>query len=207
MARYLGPKCRIMRSLGMDLSLKSRIRDIESKCKINNLPGQHGANKKSRPSDFGIQLKSKQIIRNMYGVLERQFKNYYIKASKKKGKTGEILLQLLECRLDNVVYRMGFGVTRAESRQLISHNSILVNNKIVSIPSFQILPNDIINITKKSSEQIRIKNSLKIAEEIGFPKWVMVEPNKMKGIFLNIPDRSDLSPEINEQLVIELYSK
>jgi small subunit ribosomal protein S4 len=207
MARYLGPKCRIMRSLGMDLSLKSRIREIETKCKINNLPGQHGSNKKSRPSDFGLQLKSKQIIRNMYGILEKQFKNYYIKASKKKGKTGEILLQLLECRLDNVVYRMGFGSTRAESRQLIVHNSIEVNNKIVSIPSFQVSKNDMINISKKSLKQIRIKNSLKIAEEIGFPKWVKVESSKMQGIFFNVPDRSDLSPEINEQLVIELYSK
>jgi len=196
-----------MRSLGMDLSLKSRIREIETKCKINNLPGQHGANKKSRPSDFGLQLKSKQIIRNMYGVLEKQFKNYYIKASKKKGKTGEILLQLLECRLDNVVYRMGLGSTRAESRQLIVHNSIKVNNKVVSIPSYQVSENDEISVTEKSSKQIRITNSLKIAEEIGFPKWVKVETNKMKGIFLNKPDRSDLSPEINEQLVIELYSK
>lgn len=207
MARYLGPKCRIMRSLGIDLSLKSRIREIETKCKINNLPGQHGSNKKSRPSDFGLQLKSKQIIRNMYGVLEKQFKNYYIKASKKKGKTGEILLQLLECRLDNVVYRMGFGSTRAESRQLIVHNSILVNGKVVSIPSFQVSKNDKIQISKKSLNQIRIKNSLKIAEEIGFPKWVRVEINKMEGIFSSAPDRSDLSPEINEQLVIELYSK
>ena len=207
MARYLGPKCRIMRSLGMDLSLKSRIREIETKCKINNLPGQHGSNKKSRPSDFGLQLKSKQIIRNMYGVLEKQFKNYYIKASKKRGKTGEILLQLLECRLDNVVYRMGFGSTRAESRQLISHNSIEVNGKIVSIPSFQVSPNDKIKVTQRSLKQIRIKNSLKIAEEIGFPKWVNVEINKMEGVFINVPDRSDLSPEINEQLVIELYSK
>jgi len=207
MARYLGPKCRIMRSLGMDLSLKSRIREIETKCKINNLPGQHGSNKKSRPSDFGLQLKSKQIIRNMYGVLEKQFKNYYIKASKRKGKTGEILLQLLECRLDNVVYRMGFGSTRAESRQLIVHNSIEVNGKVVSIPSFQISQNDKIQVTKKSLKQIRIKNSLKIAEEIGFPKWVKVDTKKMEGIFSEIPDRSDLSPEINEQLVIELYSK
>jgi len=196
-----------MRSLGMDLSLKSRIREIETKCKINNLPGQHGSNKKSRPSDFGLQLKSKQIIRNMYGILEKQFKNYYIKASKKKGKTGEILLQLLECRLDNVVYRMGFGSTRAEARQLIVHNSIKVNNKIVSIPSFQISKNDKIKVTEKSIKQIRIKNSLKIAEEIGFPKWVKVETDKMEGLFFNIPERSDLSPEINEQLVIELYSK
>jgi len=207
MARYLGPKCRVMRSLGMDLSLKSRIREIETKCKINNLPGQHGTNKRSRPSDFGLQLKSKQIIRNMYGILEKQFKNYYIKASKKKGKTGEILLQLLECRLDNVVYRMGFGSTRAESRQLIVHNAIKVNNKTVSIPSFQVSKQDKICISKKAIKQIRIKNSLKIAEEIGFPKWVKVDLNKMEGIFLNTPDRSDLSPEINEQLVIELYSK
>jgi small subunit ribosomal protein S4 len=207
MARYLGPKCRIMRSLGMDLSLKSRIREIETKCKINNLPGQHGANKKSRPSDFGLQLKAKQIIRNMYGILEKQFKNYYIKASKRRGKTGEILLQLLECRLDNIVYRMGFGSTRAESRQLIVHNAIEVNNKIVSIPSFQVSKNDIIKVSKKALKQIRIKNSLKIAEEIGFPKWVKVDVSKMEGIFSNTPDRSDLSPEINEQLVIELYSK
>jgi len=207
MARYLGPKCRIMRSLGMDLSLKSRIREIETKCKINNLPGQHGANKRSRPSDFGLQLKSKQIIRNMYGILEKQFKNYYIKASKKRGKTGEILLQLLECRLDNVVYRMGFGSTRAESRQLIVHNAIKVNDKIVSIPSFQVTKEDKICVSEKSLKQIRIKNSLKIAEEIGFPKWVKVDVNKSEGVFLDIPDRSDLSPEINEQLVIELYSK
>jgi small subunit ribosomal protein S4 len=173
---------------------------------METAPGVHGL-RRGRLSDYGVQLREKQKVRNMYGVLEKQFKNYYIKASKRKGKTGEILLQLLECRLDNVVYRMGFGSTRAEARQLIVHNAIEVNNKIVSIPSFQVSKNDKINVTKKSLKQTRIKNSLKIAEEIGFPKWVKVESSKMEGLFFNMPDRSDLSPEINEQLVIELYSK
>jgi small subunit ribosomal protein S4 len=207
MARYTGPRLRLSRREGTDLYLKSGIRAIESKCNMDSPPGAAGGARRGRLSDYGVQLREKQKVRNMYGVLEKQFKNYYIKASKRKGKTGEILLQLLECRLDNVVYRMGFGSTRAEARQLIVHNAIEVNNKIVSIPSFQVSKNDKINVTKKSLKQTRIKNSLKIAEEIGFPKWVKVESSKMEGLFFNMPDRSDLSPEINEQLVIELYSK
>ncbi|CAL4325211.1 30S ribosomal protein S4 [Buchnera aphidicola (Neophyllaphis podocarpi)] len=206
MAKYLGPKLRLSRREGTDLFLKSGFRSIESKCKIANLPGQHG-NKKPRLSDYGIQLREKQKLRRLYGILERQFHNYYKKASSLKGNTGENLLFLLEKRLDNVVYRMGFGATRSESRQLVSHKSILVNGNIVNIPSFQVSCNDIISISTKSKNQNRIKAALELFEQRQKPIWLEVNSVKMEGIFKRIPERADISAEINEHLIIELYSR
>lgn len=207
MARYLGPKCKLSRREGgTDLLLKSRARALDSKCKLAKLPGQHG-DKKARLSDYGIQLREKQKLRRIYGVLERQFRNYYAKAAAAKGSTGENLLTLLECRLDNVVYRMGFGVTRAECRQLVSHKAIKVNGKLVNIPSYQVKAGDIISVTEKSRSQLRIKASLAAADNLGFPSWVEVDATKMEGKLKNIPERSDLPADINEQLVVELYSK
>ncbi|WP_343188559.1 30S ribosomal protein S4 [Buchnera aphidicola (Neophyllaphis varicolor)] len=206
MAKYLGPKLRLSRREGTDLFLKSGFRSIESKCKIANLPGQHG-NKKPRLSDYGIQLREKQKLRRLYGILERQFHNYYKKASSLKGNTGENLLFLLEKRLDNVVYRMGFGATRSESRQLVSHKSILVNGNIVNVPSFQVSCNDIISISAKSKNQNRIKAALELFEQRQKPIWLEVNSVKMEGIFKRIPERADISAEINEHLIIELYSR
>ncbi|MCK5718628.1 MAG: 30S ribosomal protein S4 [Thiomargarita sp.] len=206
MARYLGPKCKLSRREGVDLFLKSRIRGLESKCKPDKLPGQHG-DKRPRISDYALQLRAKQKLRRLYSVLEKQFHSYYVKASGIKGSTGENLLKLLECRLDNVVYRMGFGVTRAAARQLVSHKAILVNDKLVNIPSFQVKPKDVISIRQKSKEQLRIKDALNMASEYGFTDWIEVDINDMKGIFKRIPDRGDLPSDINEQLVVELYSK
>ncbi|WP_343182985.1 30S ribosomal protein S4 [Buchnera aphidicola (Neophyllaphis podocarpi)] len=206
MAKYLGPKLRISRREGTDLFLKSGFRSIESKCKIANLPGQHG-NKKSRLSDYGIQLREKQKLRRLYGILERQFHNYYKKASSLKGNTGENLLFLLEKRLDNVVYRMGFGATRSESRQLVSHKSILVNGNIVNIPSFQVSCNDVISVSIKSKNQNRIKAALELFEQRQKPIWLEVNSVKMEGIFKRVPERTDISAEINEHLIIELYSR
>jgi len=207
MARYTGPKCRLSRREGADLLLKSRARPLDSKCKLDTPPGQHGARRQRRMSDYALQLREKQKLRRIYGVLERQFRNYYKRAAQKKGATGENLLQFLECRLDNVVYRMGFGATRAESRQLVSHKAILVNGRSVNISSYQVKANDIIAVREKSKKQARIQDSLTIAEQIGFPVWVDVDSAKMEGIFKAIPDRQDLPPDINEQLVVELYSK
>ncbi len=207
MARYTGPKCRLSRREGADLLLKSRARPLDSKCKLDTPPGQHGARRQRRMSDYALQLREKQKLRRIYGVLERQFRNYYKRAAQKKGATGENLLQLLECRLDNVVYRMGFGATRAESRQLVSHKAILVNGRSVNISSYQVKANDIIAVREKSKKQARIQDALTIAEQIGFPVWVDVDSAKMEGIFKAIPDRQDLPPDINEQLVVELYSK
>ena len=207
MARYTGPKCRLSRREGADLLLKSRARSLDSKCKLDTPPGQHGARRQRRMSDYALQLREKQKLRRIYGVLERQFRNYYKRAAQKKGATGENLLQFLECRLDNVVYRMGFGATRAESRQLVSHKAILVNGRSVNISSYQVKANDIIAVREKSKKQARIQDALTIAEQIGFPVWVDVDSAKMEGIFKAIPDRQDLPPDINEQLVVELYSK
>jgi len=207
MARYTGPKCRLSRREGADLLLKSRARPLDSKCKLDTPPGQHGARRQRRMSDYALQLREKQKLRRIYGVLERQFRNYYKRAAQKKGATGENLLQFLECRLDNVVYRMGFGATRAESRQLVSHKAILVNGRSVNISSYQVKANDIIAVREKSKKQARIQDALTIAEQIGFPVWVDVDSTKMEGIFKAIPDRQDLPPDINEQLVVELYSK
>lgn len=207
MARYIGPKCKLSRREGTDLMLKSRARPLDSKCKLDTPPGQHGARRQRRLSDYALQLREKQKLRRIYGVLERQFRNYYKKADQKKGPTGENLLKLLECRLDNVVYRMGFGATRAEARQLVSHKAIQVNGQCVNIPSFQVKPEDVVAIREKSRKQARIQDSLSVAEQVGFPEWVDVDVTKMEGVFKTIPDREELPPDINEQLVVELYSK
>ncbi len=207
MARYIGPKCKLMRREGTDLLLKSKSRSLESKCKIDNQPGQH-ADKSPRLSDYGLQLREKQKLKRIYGILEKQFRLYYKKAARKSGSTGENLLQLLECRLDNVVYRMGFGSTRAESRQLVSHKAILVNGIKVNIPSFQVSPEDIISVKEKAKNQIRIKDSLALNDQYGdTSSWVSVDSKKMEGIFKSIPERMDLPSDINESLVVELYSK
>ena len=206
MARYLGPKCKISRREGTDLFLKSRARPLDSKCKIDKLPGQHG-DKRSRASNYGMQLREKQKLRRIYGVLERQFRNYYKKASRLKGSTGENLLKLLECRLDNVAYRMGFGVTRAECRQLVSHKAIEVNGIVVNIPSYQVSPDDVVSVREKSRKQLRIQDALNAAEQIGIPEWVEVDIKKMQGRFKSVPERDELPPDINESLVVELYSK
>lgn len=206
MARYLGSTCRVSRRLGTDLGLKSRTRDLDSKCKLTTPPGMH-TQKKTRETGYGLQMRAKQQIRYMYGVLEKQFRRYYKEASRRKGATGETLLKLLECRLDNIVYRLGFGTTRAESRQLVRHKAILVNNKVINIPSYQVAAGDVIEVRERSKTQTRIQDSLKLAENFGFPEWVSVDPTKMMGVFKRIPDRSDLPAELNEQLVVELYSK
>ena len=206
MARYLGPKCKLSRREGTDLFLKSRARPIETKCQIDKTPGM-GSARPGRMSDYALQLREKQKLRRIYGVLERQFRKYYKEGARQKGSTGENLLQILECRLDNVVYRMGFGSTRNEARQLISHRTILVNDKSVNIPSFQVKPSDRIAVREKSKNQLRIKDALNVAEQFGFPEWIDVNSKNMEGVFKSIPDRSELPSEINEQLVVELYSK
>ena len=206
MARYIGPKLKLSRREGTDLFLKSGVRAIDSKCKIDTVPGQHGA-RKARLSDYGVQLREKQKVRRIYGVLEKQFRNYYRDAARQKGNTGENLLQLLEGRLDNVVYRMGFGATRAESRQLVSHKAIMVNGRVVNVPSFQVSPEDVICVREKAKKQARIKASLEVAGQREKPTWVEVDDAKMEGAFKRLPERSDLSADINEQLIVELYSK
>ncbi|MBJ89066.1 MAG: 30S ribosomal protein S4 [Woeseia sp.] len=206
MARYLGPKCKLSRREGTDLFLKSGIRSLDSKCKLEIPPG--GApQRRPRLSDYGLQLREKQKLRRMYGVLERQFRNYYKKAARLKGSTGENLLRLLEGRLDNVVYRMGFATTRAEARQLVSHKGIQVNGKVVNIPSAQINAGDAISIREKAKKQLRIQNALEIASQVGLPEWVDVDVKKMMGTLKSLPDREDILPDINENLVVELYSK
>lgn len=206
MARYIGPKCKLSRREGADLALKSAARPLESKCNIERPPGQHGA-RRARLSDYGLQLREKQKLRRIYGVLERQFLNYYKEAARLKGATGENLLQLLERRLDNIVYQMGFAATRAEARQLVSHRAILVNGQGVNIPSYQVKPEDVISIRERSRNQTRIQYALQLTQGRGFPEWVDVDVNKMTGVFKRVPDRSDLPPDINESLVVELYSK
>jgi len=206
MARYLGPKCKLSRREGTDLFLKSRARSIDSKCHIDKIPGDKGTRQK-RLSDYALQLREKQKLRRIYGILEKQFRSYYKEAARRKGSTGENLLSILECRLDNVVYRMGFGVTRNEARQLVSHKSILVNGKGVNIPSFQVNASDVIAVREKSKKQVRIQDSLAIAEQLTFPEWLDVNIKAMEGTFKSIPERSELPAEINEQLVVELYSK
>lgn len=206
MARYLGSTCKLARREGVDLDLKSGIRSLDSKCKLSVPPGQHGQ-KKGRLSDYGVQLRQKQMIRRIYGVLERQFENYYKKATKQKGVTGELLLKLLERRLDNVVYRMGFATTRAEARQLVSHRCILVNGKIVNIPSYQVSPGDVVEIKEKSKTQSRILAALELAKQRTLSSWIEVDINKMQGLFKSIPERNDLPVEYNENLIVELYSK
>ena len=207
MARYTGPRCRLSRREGMDLMLTSRTRSLDSKCKLDAPPGQHGARRQRRSSDYALQLREKQKLRRMYGVLERQFRNYYKVAARRKGATGENLLRLLECRLDNIVYRMGFGSTRAESRQLVSHKSVMVNGRCVNIPSYQVALSDVVTIRERSRKQQRIQDSLALTEQYGFPGWVEVDVEKMEGTLKSLPEREDLPPDINEQLVVELYSK
>jgi len=206
MARYLGPKCKLMRREGTDLFLKSRVRSVDTKCNMEKVPGQSG-DRRRRLSDYGVQLREKQKVRRLYGVLERQFRNYYKEADRVKGPTGENLLRLLECRLDNVAYRMGFGSTRNEARQLVSHKAIEVNGKSVNVPSYRVKPEDVVSIREPSKKQERIKSSLSLAEQYGMPEWVEVDANAMKGVFKRHPDRAELPAEINEQLIVELYSK
>jgi small subunit ribosomal protein S4 len=206
MARYLGPTCKLSRREGTDLFLKSRGKSLESKCKLDQRPGQHGA-KRARSSDYALQLRAKQRIRRIYGVLEKQFRNYYQAADAQKGATGENLLNLLETRLDNVVYRMGFASTRAEARQLVSHKAILVNNEVTNIPSYHVQPGDEIKIREKAKKQQRVIDALNVAEQYGFPVWIDVNVKEMAGVFKSLPDRVDLGSDINEQLVVELYSK
>ena len=206
MARYLGPKLKLSRREGTDLFLKSGVRPIDSKCRIDNAPGQHGI-RRGRLSDYAIQLREKQKVRRIYGVLEKQFRNYYKAADRKKGATGENLLKLLESRLDNVVYRMGYGSTRAESRQLVSHKAITVNGGIVNIASYQVKADDIVAVAEKSKGQLRIQAAMQLAAQRGQVDWVEVNAEKMEGTFKRLPDREELPAEINENLIVELYSK
>ena len=206
MARYIGPKCKLSRREGTDLFLKSGARSLGDKCNVETVPGQHG-NRRARLSDYGVQLREKQKVRRMYGILERQFRNYYKEAARQKGATGENLLQLLESRLDNVVYRIGFGATRAEARQLVSHKAVQVNGQTVNIPSYQVSEGDVIKIREKAKNQLRIKSALDQAAARAAVEWIDVNTDKMEGVFKNKPDRSELSSEINESLIVELYSK
>ena len=207
MARYVGPKCKLARREGTDLFLKSGVKPIESKCKFTVPPGGIKGERRARLSDYGLQLREKQKLRRMYGVLERQFGNYYEEAARRSGATGENLLKLLECRLDNVVYRMGFASTRAEARQLVSHKALSVNEQVVSIPSYQCKAGDVVQIREKAKKQLRISGALAVAQQVGFPEWVEVNDKEMRGVFKTIPARDDVLPDINENLVVELYSK
>ena len=209
MARYLGPKCKLARREGVDLMTKSPARAMETKCKLDVAPGQHGlAGKRNKPSDYALQLREKQKVRRTYGVLEKQFVNYYKKAAKQKGATGENLLKLLESRLDNVVYRMGFAVTRNEARQLGSHKSIVVNGTVTNIPSYQVKAGDEVEVREKSKKQLRIKQALELWGEMNlFADWVTVDAAKMTGQFKTVPSREELPADINENLIVELYSK
>jgi small subunit ribosomal protein S4 len=206
-ARYLGPKCKLARREGTDLFLKSARRSLDSKCKLDTKPGQHGVKSGMRQSDFGNQLREKQKLRRMYGLLERQFRRYFAEAARRKGSTGTNLLQLLESRLDNVVYRMGFGSTRAEARQIVTHCAILVNGKPLNVPSATLKAGDVVSVTEKSKGQLRIQDSLQLAEKVGLPSWVEVDAKKMTGTYKGAPDRSEFGQDINESLVVELYSK
>jgi small subunit ribosomal protein S4 len=206
-ARYIGPKCKLARREGTDLFLKSARRSLDSKCKLETKPGQHGVKSGMRQSDFGNQLREKQKLRRTYGILERQFRLYFQKAAAGKGSTGTNLLQLLESRLDNVVYRMGLGSTRAEARQIVGHGSITVNGKVLNIPSALVKAGDVVAATEKAKSQLRIQDALQLAEKVGFPSWVEVDVKKMAGTFKGAPDRSEFGQDINESLVVELYSK
>ena len=206
MARYTGPTCKLARREGTDLSLKSRARSLDTKCNLEKVPGQAG-DRRRRISDYGLQLREKQKVRRIYGVMEKQFRNYYKKAASTKGATGENLLRLLERRLDNVVYRMGFGATRAEARQLVNHKGILVNGKTVNIPSYQVQEEDKIEVRETAGKQVRVQNALALAEQYGFADWIDVDTKSLAGVFKRIPDRSDLPADINESLIVELYSK
>ena len=211
MARYIGPTCKLARREGADLSLKSPARALDSKCKLEQKPGQHGAGtgaRRSKLSDYAVQLREKQKVKRIYGLLERQFRNYYKKASTKKGNTGENLLQLLETRLDNVVYRMGFAVTRPAARQLVSHRGITVNGNPVNLPSYQVKAGDAIALSERAQKQLRVKEALTVSSTMDLsPSWIEVDSKKFSGLFKAVPDRGDLPADINEALIVELYSK
>jgi small subunit ribosomal protein S4 len=207
MARYVGPKCKLARREGTDLFLKSGVKPLENKCKLSVPPGGVKGERKTRLSEYGLQLREKQKLRRMYGVLERQFGNYYTEAARRQGSTGENLLKLLECRLDNVVYRMGFAATRAEARQLVSHKAVVVNEQVVTIASYQVKAGDVVQIREKARKQLRIAGALSVAQQVGFPEWVEVNDKEFRGVFKQVPARDDILPDINENLVIELYSK
>ena len=207
MARYIGPKAKLSRREGTDLFLKSARRSLDSKCKLDSKPGQHGRTSGARTSDYGNQLREKQKVKRIYGVLERQFRRYFAEADRRKGNTGETLLQLLEARLDNVVYRLGYASTRAEARQLVSHKAIVVNGSVVNIASFQVKVNDVVAVREKAKKQVRIAEALSLAEQSGFPIWVAVDAKKMEGSLKSWPDRADFNQEVNESLIVELYSR
>lgn len=206
MARYIGPTCKLSRREGTDLFLKSGARALDSKCKLETAPGQHGQ-RRGRLSDYGVQLREKQKVRRIYGVLEKQFRGYYKEAARRKGASGENLLKLLESRLDNVVYRMGFGSTRAESRQLVSHKAISVNGQTVNVASYQVAEGDVVAVREKAKKQLRIQNAVNLAGQRSNVEWVDVNAEKKEGVFKRVPDRSDLPADINENLIVELYSK
>lgn len=206
MARYTGPTCKLARREGTDLALKSRARSLDTKCNLEKVPGQ-ASERRRRISDYGLQLREKQKVRRIYGVMEKQFRNYYKQAAGAKGATGENLLRLLERRLDNVVYRMGFGSTRAEARQVVSHKGILVNGKRINVPSFQVGEADQIEVREQAKKQVRIQNAIALAEQYRFADWIEVDTNALKGVFKRVPDREELPSEINESLIVELYSK
>ena len=207
MARYTGPKCKLSRREGTDLFLKSARRSLDSKCKLDSKPGQHGRTSGARTSDYGLQLREKQKLKRMYGVLEKQFRKYFAEAERRRGNTGETLIQLLESRLDNVVYRMGFGSTRAEARQLVSHRAIELNGHTADIPSMLVKAGDIIAAREKSKTQARIKESIDLATSIGLPQWVEVDTGKLTGTFKSAHDRADVARDVNESMVVELYSR
>ncbi len=207
MARYLGPKAKLSRREGTDLFLKSARRPIGDKAKFDSKPGQHGRNSGTRMSDYGLQLREKQKVKRMYGILERQFRRYFAEAERRKGNTGGNLLMLLESRLDNVVYRMGFGSTRAEARQLVSHKSISVNGEVVNIASYLVKAGDTVSVREKAAKQLRVTDSLKLAETIGMPGWVQVDATKCQGVFKKPPDRDEFGADIKEALIVELYSR
>jgi small subunit ribosomal protein S4 len=209
MARYIGPTCKLARREGADLSLKSPARAIDSKCKLEQKPGQHGpVAKKGKLSDYATQLREKQKVKRIYGLLERQFRNYYAKAARRKGNTGETLLQMLEQRLDNVVYRMGFAVTRPQARQLVSHKGVLVNGKAVNLPSYQVKAGDSIQLSERAQKYLNVQEALNVAQQMDLvPSWCEVDAKKFAGVFKAVPDRADLPSDINEALIVELYSK
>jgi small subunit ribosomal protein S4 len=207
MARYLGPKCKLSRREGTDLFLKSGVKSLEAKCKLEVPPGGIKGERRTRVSGYGLQLREKQKLRRMYGVLERQFHGYYVQAAGRPGATGETLLQILESRLDNVVYRMGFAATRNEARQLVSHGAVQVNGTRVNIPSYQCKAGDVIGLGEKAQKQARVAQALQIRTQTGFPDWVDVDEKKFSGVLKSLPERGDILPDINESLVVELYSK
>ncbi|HPH13564.1 MAG TPA: 30S ribosomal protein S4 [Burkholderiaceae bacterium] len=207
MARYLGPKAKLSRREGTDLFLKSARRSIGDKAKFDSKPGQHGRTSGARTSDYGLQLREKQKVKRMYGVLERQFRRYFEEADRRKGNTGANLMFLLESRLDNVVYRMGFGSTRAEARQLVSHKAITVNGNTVNIPSYSVKTGDVVAVRDKSKKQNRIVEALQLAQQVGMPAWVEVSIDKAEGTFKKVPDRDQFASDINESLIVELYSR